>query len=151
MRTTATPSARAVSTLERIIADPAGTAGRVWRRLRRQEWQTLSEALDNPDGERLTGCRRSSPAGGRRRTGSRRASGVVTAASCRFDSALRSPRPGGPGVRGACLRPEPRTSNDGADADAHPSSRARIGVSLPCDDRQTRCHRAGTFGGSQPG
>ncbi|WP_335938988.1 replication-relaxation family protein [Streptomyces sp. PTD5-9] len=42
-----------VTELERITADPAGAGGRVWRRLGRQEWQTLSEALDNPDGERL--------------------------------------------------------------------------------------------------
>ncbi|MFJ2915014.1 replication-relaxation family protein [Streptomyces sp. NPDC087228] len=42
-----------VTELERITADPAGAAGRVWRRLGRDEWQTLSEALDNPDGERL--------------------------------------------------------------------------------------------------
>ncbi|MEU7649936.1 replication-relaxation family protein [Streptomyces huasconensis] len=42
-----------VTELERITADPAGAAGRVWRRLGRKEWQTLSEALDNPDGERL--------------------------------------------------------------------------------------------------
>ncbi|MFJ7146704.1 hypothetical protein ACIQVT_00500 [Streptomyces sp. NPDC100445] len=42
-----------VTELERICADPAGAAGRVWRRLGREEWQTLSEVLDNPDGERL--------------------------------------------------------------------------------------------------
>ncbi|MEU7384196.1 MULTISPECIES: replication-relaxation family protein [unclassified Streptomyces] len=42
-----------VTELERITADPDGAAGRVWRRLGRDEWQTLSEALDNPDGERL--------------------------------------------------------------------------------------------------
>ncbi|MGW3958015.1 replication-relaxation family protein [Streptomyces sp. NPDC004752] len=42
-----------VTELERITADPAGAAGRVWRRLGRDEWQTLSEAMDNPDGERL--------------------------------------------------------------------------------------------------
>lgn len=42
-----------VTELERIAADPAGAAGKVWRRLGRDEWQTLSEALDNPDGERL--------------------------------------------------------------------------------------------------
>ncbi|MFL4910740.1 replication-relaxation family protein [Streptomyces sp. MMS24-I2-30] len=42
-----------VTELERITADPAGAAGAVWRRLGRDEWQTLSEALDNPDGERL--------------------------------------------------------------------------------------------------
>ncbi|WP_422517135.1 replication-relaxation family protein [Streptomyces sp. 5.8] len=42
-----------VTELERITADPAGAAGRVWRRLGRDEWQTLGEALDNPDGERL--------------------------------------------------------------------------------------------------
>ncbi|MFC8596520.1 hypothetical protein [Streptomyces atroolivaceus] len=42
-----------VTELERITADPAGAAGRVWRRLGREEWQTLSKALDNPDGERL--------------------------------------------------------------------------------------------------
>ncbi|MGZ0200593.1 replication-relaxation family protein [Streptomyces sp. RM1] len=42
-----------VTELERITADPAGAAGRVWRRLGRDEWQTLSEALENPDGERL--------------------------------------------------------------------------------------------------
>ncbi|MFC7934051.1 replication-relaxation family protein [Streptomyces cinereoruber] len=42
-----------VTELERITADPAGAGGPVWRRLGRQEWQTLSEALDNPDGERL--------------------------------------------------------------------------------------------------
>ncbi|MFG2594942.1 hypothetical protein [Streptomyces sp. NPDC048462] len=41
-----------VTELERITADPAGAAGPVWRRLGREEWQTLSEALDNPDGER---------------------------------------------------------------------------------------------------
>ncbi|MCZ0983799.1 replication-relaxation family protein [Streptomyces diastatochromogenes] len=42
-----------VTELERITADPAGAAGKVWRRLGRDGWQTLSEALDNPDGERL--------------------------------------------------------------------------------------------------
>jgi hypothetical protein len=42
-----------VTELERITADPAGAAGAVWRRLGRDEWQTLTEALDNPDGERL--------------------------------------------------------------------------------------------------
>ncbi|MFD2623619.1 hypothetical protein [Streptomyces chumphonensis] len=42
-----------VTELERITADPAGAAGPVWRRLGRDEWQTLPEALDNPDGERL--------------------------------------------------------------------------------------------------
>ncbi|MFC7965475.1 replication-relaxation family protein [Streptomyces cinereoruber] len=42
-----------VTELERITADPAGAGGPVWRRLGRQEWQTLDEALDNPDGERL--------------------------------------------------------------------------------------------------
>lgn len=42
-----------VTELERITADPDGAAGAVWRRLGRDEWQTLSEALDNPDGERL--------------------------------------------------------------------------------------------------
>ncbi|WP_207309516.1 hypothetical protein [Streptomyces kasugaensis] len=42
-----------VTELERIAADPAGGAGAVWRRLGRDEWQTLSEALDNPDGDRL--------------------------------------------------------------------------------------------------
>ncbi|MFF3735121.1 hypothetical protein ACFYXM_33800 [Streptomyces sp. NPDC002476] len=42
-----------VTELERITADPAGAAGTVWRRLGRDEWQTLPEALDNPDGERL--------------------------------------------------------------------------------------------------
>ncbi|MGW0607736.1 replication-relaxation family protein [Streptomyces sp. NPDC002640] len=42
-----------VTELERITADPDGAAGKVWRRLGRDEWQTLSEALDNLDGERL--------------------------------------------------------------------------------------------------
>ncbi|MER6573964.1 hypothetical protein ABT288_49545 [Streptomyces sp. NPDC001093] len=42
-----------VTELERITADPAGAAGAVWRRLGRDEWQTLHEALDNPDGDRL--------------------------------------------------------------------------------------------------
>ncbi|WP_331737487.1 replication-relaxation family protein (plasmid) [Streptomyces sp. NBC_00984] len=42
-----------VTELERITADPAGAAGKVWRRLGRDEWQTLTEALDNPDGDRL--------------------------------------------------------------------------------------------------
>lgn len=42
-----------VTELERITADPAGAAGKVWRRLGRDEWQTLGEALDNPDGDRL--------------------------------------------------------------------------------------------------
>ncbi|PLW73714.1 hypothetical protein C0036_05775 [Streptomyces sp. DJ] len=37
----------------RIIADPGGAAGAVWRRLGRDEWQTLTEALDSPDGDRL--------------------------------------------------------------------------------------------------
>jgi hypothetical protein len=31
-----------VTELERITADPAGAAGAVWRRLGRDEWQTLS-------------------------------------------------------------------------------------------------------------
>ncbi|WP_331757427.1 replication-relaxation family protein (plasmid) [Streptomyces sp. NBC_01650] len=43
----------AVTELERITADPAGAAGNVWRRLGRDEWQTLGDALDNPDGDRL--------------------------------------------------------------------------------------------------
>ncbi|MDX5562725.1 hypothetical protein PYK79_03590 [Streptomyces sp. ID05-04B] len=34
-------------------ADPAGAAGKAWRRLGRDEWRTLGEALDNPDGDRL--------------------------------------------------------------------------------------------------
>ncbi|MFF5639739.1 replication-relaxation family protein [Streptomyces sp. NPDC012825] len=42
-----------VTELERITTDPAGAAGEVWRRLGREEWQTLGEALDNPDGDRL--------------------------------------------------------------------------------------------------
>ncbi|MBT2440073.1 hypothetical protein J7E93_08050 [Streptomyces sp. ISL-36] len=42
-----------VTELEGITADPAGAAGAVWRRLGRDEWQTLGEALDNPDGDRL--------------------------------------------------------------------------------------------------
>ncbi|MET7695235.1 hypothetical protein ABZT06_46340 [Streptomyces sp. NPDC005483] len=42
-----------VTELERITADPEGAAGKVWRRLGREQWQTLNEALDNPDGERL--------------------------------------------------------------------------------------------------
>ncbi|WP_236246982.1 replication-relaxation family protein [Streptomyces sp. CC210A] len=42
-----------VTELERITVDPAGAAGKVWRRLGRDEWQTLGEALDNPDGDRL--------------------------------------------------------------------------------------------------
>ncbi|MGA5069331.1 hypothetical protein ACPB9E_37280 [Streptomyces exfoliatus] len=37
----------------RITTDPAGAAGAVWRRLGRDEWKTLHEALDNPDGDRL--------------------------------------------------------------------------------------------------
>lgn len=40
-----------VTELERITADPAGGAGAVWRRLGRNEWQSLPEALDNPDGD----------------------------------------------------------------------------------------------------
>ncbi|MEU5163850.1 replication-relaxation family protein [Streptomyces sp. NPDC020875] len=47
-----------VTELERITADPAGAAGKVWRRLGREGWQTLSEALDNLDGERLYGVER---------------------------------------------------------------------------------------------
>lgn len=42
-----------VTELERITADPDGAAGKVWRRLGRDEWQTLTDALDNPDGDRL--------------------------------------------------------------------------------------------------
>lgn len=42
-----------VTELERITTDPAGAVGAVWRRLGREEWQTLTEALDNPDGDRL--------------------------------------------------------------------------------------------------
>ncbi|MFV0131632.1 hypothetical protein ACLGI4_28735 [Streptomyces sp. HMX112] len=42
-----------VTELERITTDPAGAAGAVWRRPGRKEWQTLTEALDNPDGDRL--------------------------------------------------------------------------------------------------
>ncbi|WP_329031235.1 hypothetical protein OIE71_00050 [Streptomyces sp. NBC_01725] len=41
-----------VTELERITADPDG-AGPVWRRLGREEWQTLPGALDNHDGDRL--------------------------------------------------------------------------------------------------
>ncbi|WP_086739473.1 hypothetical protein [Streptomyces glaucescens] len=33
-----------VTELERITADPAGAAGKVWQRLGRDEWQTLGEA-----------------------------------------------------------------------------------------------------------
>jgi hypothetical protein len=40
---------RAVTELERITTDPAGAAGPVRRRPGRGEWQTLCEALDNPD------------------------------------------------------------------------------------------------------
>ncbi|TVL90395.1 hypothetical protein CD790_22160 [Streptomyces sp. SAJ15] len=47
-----------VTELERICADPAGAAGKVWRRLGREEWQTLGEALDNPDGDRLYAVQR---------------------------------------------------------------------------------------------
>ncbi|MEV2255726.1 hypothetical protein AB0I94_35115 [Streptomyces sp. NPDC050147] len=42
-----------VTELERITADPDGAAGKVWHRLGREEWQTLTDALDNPDGDRL--------------------------------------------------------------------------------------------------
>ncbi|MFI6530668.1 replication-relaxation family protein [Streptomyces uncialis] len=42
-----------VTELERITADLKGAAGKVWRRLGREEWQTLREALDNPDGDQL--------------------------------------------------------------------------------------------------
>lgn len=42
-----------VTELERITAAPAGAAGAVWRRLGRDEWQSLPEALDNPDGDHL--------------------------------------------------------------------------------------------------
>ena len=42
-----------VTELERITADPDGAAGAVWRRLGRDGWQRLNQALDNPDGERL--------------------------------------------------------------------------------------------------
>lgn len=47
-----------VTELERITADPAGAAGAVWRRLGRDEWQTLPEGLDNPDGDRLYATQR---------------------------------------------------------------------------------------------
>ncbi|MFF9352740.1 replication-relaxation family protein [Streptomyces sp. NPDC014734] len=47
-----------VTELERITADPAGAAGEVWRRLGRDEWQTLNEALGNPDGDRLYAVQR---------------------------------------------------------------------------------------------
>ncbi|WP_381560884.1 hypothetical protein [Streptomyces eurythermus] len=43
----------AVTELEQITADPEGAAGMVWRGLGRHEWQTLTEALDNPDGDPL--------------------------------------------------------------------------------------------------
>ncbi|WP_299542212.1 hypothetical protein [uncultured Streptomyces sp.] len=42
-----------VAELERIAADPDGAAGTVWRRLGREEWQALADALDNPGGDRL--------------------------------------------------------------------------------------------------
>lgn len=42
-----------VTELERITADPKGAGGAVWRRLGRSDWQTLTDALDNPDGDRL--------------------------------------------------------------------------------------------------
>ncbi len=38
-----------VTELERLTAEGAG--GAVWRRLGREQWQTLNEALDNPDGD----------------------------------------------------------------------------------------------------
>ncbi|OEJ55354.1 hypothetical protein BGK72_01165 [Streptomyces agglomeratus] len=49
-----------VTELERITADADGAAGKVWRRLGRDEdqWQTLGEALDNPDGDRLYAVQR---------------------------------------------------------------------------------------------
>lgn len=47
-----------VTELERITADPAGAGGAVWRRLGREQWQTLTEALDNPDGDRLYAVQR---------------------------------------------------------------------------------------------
>ncbi|MFC9751236.1 replication-relaxation family protein [Streptomyces niveus] len=47
-----------VTELERITADPAGARGAVWRRLGRDQWQTLREALDNPDGDRLHAVQR---------------------------------------------------------------------------------------------
>ncbi|MFI5774509.1 replication-relaxation family protein [Streptomyces sp. NPDC051658] len=47
-----------VTELERITADPAGAACAVWRRLGRDEWQTLPEALDNPDGDSLYAAQR---------------------------------------------------------------------------------------------
>lgn len=45
----------AVTELERTTADPDGATGKVWRGLGRDEdeWRTLGEALENPDGERL--------------------------------------------------------------------------------------------------
>ncbi|MFI6645950.1 hypothetical protein [Streptomyces sp. NPDC050504] len=52
-----------VTELERIIADPAGAAGAVWRRFGRERWQTLPGALDNPDGRRLHEVRREEAAG----------------------------------------------------------------------------------------
>ncbi|WP_406406248.1 hypothetical protein OG923_00160 [Streptomyces halstedii] len=49
-----------VTELERITADPDGAGGKVWRTLGRDEdeWQTLGEALDNPDGDRLYAVQR---------------------------------------------------------------------------------------------
>ncbi|MGW0552182.1 replication-relaxation family protein [Streptomyces altiplanensis] len=49
-----------VTELERITADPNGAAGAVWRRLGWDEdqWQTLEQALGNPDGDRLYAVQR---------------------------------------------------------------------------------------------
>lgn len=61
-RTTAVPEVRGYTVVRRtgcasVAAScplpPVGAAGEVWRRLGRGVWQTLSEASDNPDGERL--------------------------------------------------------------------------------------------------
>ncbi|MCI3220863.1 replication-relaxation family protein [Streptomyces sp. NP-1717] len=57
-----------VTELERITADPGWAAGPVWRRLGREEWQTLPEALGNPDGDRLHTVQREQA---RRRTAER--------------------------------------------------------------------------------
>ncbi|MEE1930839.1 hypothetical protein V1J52_22095 [Streptomyces sp. TRM 70351] len=99
-----------VTELERITADPAGAAGEVWRRLGCARWQTLTEALDNPDGDRLHAVQRERA---RRREAEREAAEreaqrpVCTGCGQRFTDArwqevLGRGRPWGSGSTGMC-------------------------------------------------
>ncbi|MEE1928856.1 hypothetical protein V1J52_11815 [Streptomyces sp. TRM 70351] len=125
-----------VTELERITADPAGAAGEVWRRLGRARWQTLTEALDNPDGDRLHALQRERA---RRREAEREAAEreaqrpVCTGCGQRFtdtrwQEVLGRGRPWGSGSTGMC---EPCAKEHFDRAEAERAARHRAEEAAP--------------------